>query len=213
MHEQIAQFPSQVMYNSKLQAHPSVASHLLCDLSNVNTDGDDNSKDEEDNVDKEVLRTPVVFFDTAGCEYFERTEGDGDEGSKCNENEATVVRKWVEQLVSFALVVTGFILAMLTPYPSVQVDVGILPSQIAIITPFVSYFALFNLTILIPVCFPSYSYQAQVTLLTSILRPTYGTDLEIGTVDGMQGREKEAVIISLVRSNEKVRLLASNECS
>lgn len=26
----------------------------------------------------------------------------------------------------------------------------------------------------------------------------------MGTVDGMQGREKEAVVISLVRSNEKV---------
>lgn len=104
MHEQIAQFPSQVMYNSKLQAHPSVASHLLCDLPNVSTGGDDHSKDEEDDVDKEVLRTPVVFFDTAGCEYFERTEGDSDEGSKCNENEATVVRKWVEQLVSFCSV-------------------------------------------------------------------------------------------------------------
>lgn len=56
------------------------------------------------------------------------------------------------------------------------------------------------------VSFLSFRYQAQVTLLTSLLRPTYGPDLEIGTVDGMQGREKEAVIISLVRSNETVRL-------
>ncbi len=47
-------------------------------------------------------------------------------------------------------------------------------------------------------------YQAQVTLLTSLLRPQYGSALEIGTVDGMQGREKDAVIISLVRSNDKV---------
>lgn len=50
-----------------------------------------------------------------------------------------------------------------------------------------------------------YSYQAQVTLLTSLLRSKYGPELEIGTVDGMQGREKDAVIISLVRSNDKVR--------
>jgi len=69
----------------------------------------------------------------------------------------------------------------------IQVDFGILPSQIAIITP----------------------YQAQVTLLTSLLRPKYGPSLEIGTVDGMQGREKEAVIISLVRSNDVVYSLLS----
>jgi len=60
------------------------------------------------------------------------------------------------------------------------VDNGVLSSRIAIVTP----------------------YQAQVTLLTSILRPLHGPQLEIGTVDGMQGREKDAIIISLVRSNE-----------
>ena len=45
-----------------------------------------------------------------------------------------------------------------------------------------------------------------MTLLTSTLRPKYGPDLEIGTVDGMQGREKEVIIISLVRSNNTVSL-------
>lgn len=47
-------------------------------------------------------------------------------------------------------------------------------------------------------------YQAQVSLISTNLFPLYGTELEIGTVDGMQGREKEAILISLVRSNEKV---------
>lgn len=46
-------------------------------------------------------------------------------------------------------------------------------------------------------------YSAQVSLLSSLLRPAH-PELEIGTVDGMQGREKEAVIITLVRSNDKV---------
>ncbi|KIK94447.1 hypothetical protein PAXRUDRAFT_12038 [Paxillus rubicundulus Ve08.2h10] len=155
MHAQICQFPSKTLYASKLKSHDSVASHLLRDLPNTTSFVE--TKDEE--TTKEILGTPVVFFDTAGCEYYERLEGDGDEGSRCNENEATVVKGWTEKLV----------------------EAGLLPSQIAIITP----------------------YQAQVTLLTSLLRPEYGAELEIGTVDGMQGREKDAVIISLVRSNDK----------
>ncbi|KAG2136029.1 AAA domain-containing protein [Suillus clintonianus] len=155
MHSQICQFPSKTLYASKLVSHQSVRSHLLKDLPSASAF----TASEDGDTIKETLGTPVVFFDTAGCEYFERVDGDGDEGSRCNENEAVVVSKWVERL-------TG---------------AGLLPSQIALITP----------------------YQAQVTLLTSLLRPVYGPELEIGTVDGMQGREKDAVIISLVRSNDK----------
>jgi ATP-dependent RNA/DNA helicase IGHMBP2 len=44
-------------------------------------------------------------------------------------------------------------------------------------------------------------YNAQVQLLRE--RFTGTTELEIGTVDGLQGREKEAVVLSLVRSNER----------
>ncbi|KAH9962122.1 P-loop containing nucleoside triphosphate hydrolase protein [Russula dissimulans] len=150
MHAKIAEFPSNVMYDSKLITHSSVASHLLRCLPNITT----TSEDVQD-----ILETPVVFFDTAGCEYYERVEGDGDEGSRCNENEATIVHNWVATLLA----------------------AGITPSQIGIITP----------------------YQAQVALLSSFLRSLYGPELEIGTVDGMQGREKEAVVISLVRSNDK----------
>ena len=90
MHSKIAQFPNKVMYGGRLKSHESVASRLLRDLPGLAV---------SDAVDKEALEMPVVFFDTAGCEFFERAEGDGDEGSKCNENEAEVVRRWVDELV------------------------------------------------------------------------------------------------------------------
>ncbi len=88
MHTKIAEFPSKVMYNSRLITHSSVATHILRDLPNTTTTSDD-----------DILEAPVVFFDTAGCEYFEKLEGDGDEGSRCNENEATIVYSWVANLV------------------------------------------------------------------------------------------------------------------
>lgn len=92
MHAQICEFPSETLYSSKLQSHESVASHLLDDLPNTNAESEDDTK--------ELLQTPVVFFDTSGCEYFERVDSaDGDEGSRCNENEATVVGNWVNKLV------------------------------------------------------------------------------------------------------------------
>jgi ATP-dependent RNA/DNA helicase IGHMBP2 len=58
-------------------------------------------------------------------------------------------------------------------------EAGVLATAIALVTP----------------------YNAQVQALRNALGDHEG--LEIGTIDGVQGREKEAVIISLVRSNEQ----------
>ncbi|KAJ2400383.1 hypothetical protein GGI23_002066 [Coemansia sp. RSA 2559] len=55
---------------------------------------------------------------------------------------------------------------------------GVLPEEIAVISP----------------------YNAQVRLLKSLIREKHPA-VEIGSVDGFQGREKEAVVLSLVRSN------------
>ncbi|GAM87804.1 hypothetical protein ANO11243_058320 [Dothideomycetidae sp. 11243] len=58
------------------------------------------------------------------------------------------------------------------------VDAGIKPEDIAVITP----------------------YNGQVALLSQMLKERY-PGMEFGSVDGFQGREKEAIIVSLVRSN------------
>ena len=60
------------------------------------------------------------------------------------------------------------------------VDAGLRPESIAVITP----------------------YNGQLALLSRMLREKY-PGLELGSVDGFQGREKEAVVVSLVRSNEE----------
>jgi superfamily I DNA and/or RNA helicase len=55
-------------------------------------------------------------------------------------------------------------------------DAGVAPADVAVISP----------------------YSAQVRLLRERLKQP---ELEIDSVDGFQGREKEAVLVSLVRSN------------
>lgn len=101
MHETICTFPSKTLYGGRLRSDASVARHLLRDLENTETASASPARSGEESDADELLRTPVVFFDTAGCEYFEKSgeEGEGDEGSKCNENEATLVKNWVVKLV------------------------------------------------------------------------------------------------------------------
>ncbi|MCJ1317025.1 hypothetical protein MMC15_002346 [Xylographa vitiligo] len=58
------------------------------------------------------------------------------------------------------------------------VDAGIQAEEIAVVTP----------------------YNAQLSLLSKELKERF-PGIELGSVDGFQGREKEAIIVSLVRSN------------
>ena len=48
-------------------------------------------------------------------------------------------------------------------------------------------------------------YSAQVSLLKKIIHPNY-PNIEISTVDGFQGREKEVIILTLVRNNENFEI-------
>lgn len=146
------QFPSDELYESKLVAAEAVKSRLLKDLPYEVEETDD-------------TREPIVFWDTQGGDFPEKTEDD-DVGkkeallgeSKSNEMEALVVAKHVQNLI----------------------QAGVKPEDIACITP----------------------YNGQLSLLSSMLREKY-PGLELGSVDGFQGREKEAVVVSLVRSNSE----------
>lgn len=152
MHEKIMRFPSDELYNGELIAADAVKARLLKDLPYEVRETDDTIE-------------PLVFFDTQGGDFPEKTEDNaggavkksvllGD--SKSNEMEATVVAMHVRKLV----------------------DAGVRDEDIAVVTP----------------------YNAQLGILSSMLKEKY-PGIELGSVDGFQGREKEAVIVSLVRSN------------
>jgi DNA polymerase alpha-associated DNA helicase A len=150
MHERIMRFPSDELYESKLIAADFVRERLLKDLPYDIEDTDD-------------TKEPLVFWDTQGGDFPEKTEDEdlARKGgllaeSKSNEMEAAVVIRHVENLVA----------------------TGVKPEDIAVVTP----------------------YNAQLALLSQSLKEKY-PGIELGSVDGFQGREKEAVVVSLVRSN------------
>ncbi|CAL5341014.1 unnamed protein product [Camellia sinensis] len=143
MHELIMTWSSKELYNSKIEAHPCVAAHMLYDL---------------EGVKKSSSTEPtLILIDIAGYDMEEKKD---EEDSRMNEGEAEVAITHAKRLVQS----------------------GVQASDIGIISP----------------------YAAQVVLL-KMMRSNEDKlkDTEISTVDGFQGREKEAIIISMVRSNSK----------
>ncbi|KAK4648438.1 uncharacterized protein QC761_110050 [Podospora bellae-mahoneyi] len=158
MHESIMRFPSDELYEGKLVAAEGVKARLLNQLPDVR--------------DVDETREPLVFIDTQGGDFPEKTEDEEEEeeekkkkgvtkrslygDSKRNEGEAMLVREHVRCLVE---------------------DGGVRAEDVAVVSP----------------------YNAQLALLAPLKEQYPG--IELGSVDGFQGREKEAVIVTLVRSN------------
>ncbi|KAI9669984.1 MAG: hypothetical protein M1831_007020 [Alyxoria varia] len=191
MHASIMAFPSQALYSNKLEAHHSVASHLLVDLP---------YPEAEKVRETDDSKAPLVFYDTQGGEFQEMAEeledergasgasgksgggGKGDGSDKKKHKKATSLLSDSKSNPLEARLAARHVRALVE-------EAGVRPSDIAVIAP----------------------YNAQVSLLASLLK-NFGddggseqskyADLEIGSVDGFQGREKEAVVLSLVRSND-----------
>ncbi|KAA1098842.1 hypothetical protein PGT21_015703 [Puccinia graminis f. sp. tritici] len=102
MHEMIMKFPSDELYESKLTAADSVATHLLKDLPNV-------TREETDGI-----ADPVLLIDTAGSFMFDRAADEGGEGSLLNENEAELVVQRVNALIESGVLPTQIM--VISPY-------------------------------------------------------------------------------------------------
>ena len=77
MHAQIMDFSSQTFYGGTLMAHATVQSHLLCGLAGVQA--------------TPLTETAMHWIDTAGADYQEALEADGE--SRTNIGEATLVQR------------------------------------------------------------------------------------------------------------------------
>lgn len=117
MHEKIMRFPSDELYESKLEAAEGVKARLLKELPYE-------IEENEDTIE------PLIFFDTQGGDFPEKSEeedvdkkaGKGMMGeSKSNEMEASLVKQHVQNLVNAGLNPED--IAVITPY-NAQVRTG-----------------------------------------------------------------------------------------
>jgi ATP-dependent RNA/DNA helicase IGHMBP2 len=144
-----------------------------------------------------LTQTPVLFIDTAGANLDDELEPEG--FSKRNPGEAQLVVRLVEQLLHS----------------------GVAQEEIAVIAPYAAQVRLLRNLIhqQQPGSNPADRVESKIDLQTASgaagensahskqsFAESSGLpalNLEIDTVDGFQGREKEAVIISLVVSNNR----------
>ena len=119
-------------------------------------------------------REPLVFYDTQGGDFSESTAADM--ASSDSKDRSSSVSGAGGLLTDSKANRHEALLA--TKHVADIITAGVHESDIAVITP----------------------YNAQLALLASFLHTRFPA-VELGTVDGFQGREKEAIVLTLVRSN------------
>ncbi|KAI2618512.1 DNA helicase [Hypoxylon sp. NC1633] len=124
--------------------------------------------------DTEDTSEPVIFIDTQGGDYPEKNEEEEDRDKDGAPKKKGSVRSLFGESKSNAMEA-----ALVRLHVGKLVDAGVRSEDIAVVTP----------------------YNAQLGLLAPLKEAFPG--IELGSVDGFQGREKEAVILSLVRSNSE----------
>ena len=122
--------------------------------------------------DTEDTREPLVFWDTQGGDFLEKADDDDSDGTEKKKSKSSLLGDSKSNEME-ALLATRHVVRLL--------DAGVRAEDIAIVTP----------------------YNGQLSLLSQHLKQKEErfARLELGSVDGFQGREKEAVVVSLVRSN------------
>ena len=169
-------WPSQYLYEDSLTAHESVSHHLLKynKIFIICNHYAYICRDLPTVTITTATTIPLLFIDTAGCGLYELDTPS--EESKGNEGEAEIVLAHVKDLLG----------------------AGVREGDIAIIAPY-------HLQVRKKDKIKLFYFYFKVGMIRERLE-TNGIStgkVEVHTVDGFQGREKEAVIISFTRSNKK----------
>ncbi|KAL8673970.1 MAG: hypothetical protein Q9168_001613 [Polycauliona sp. 1 TL-2023] len=125
-------------------------------------------------TETEDTLAPLVFWDTQGGNFPELDIPPDDDPATTTSKKSILLNDSTSKSNPSEVTVVERHVAALVD------EGGVKPEDIAVVTP----------------------YNAQVGLLAKALKERFA-GIEVGSVDGFQGREKEAVVVSLVRSNGK----------
>ncbi|KAG0680995.1 hypothetical protein C6P40_003531 [Pichia californica] len=220
MNEKCMEFPSNEWYNGQLKAADSVKNCKVIDLVRKNKmeaikneqttskpkkklkkKGDEDADEKleidvsieslnikESSEENDDLVEQVIWYDTQGGACPESVEQStestgkflGISGSKFNIGECYVVQKHIRALIKL----------------------GVKEEDIGIIAPYSAQVAKLRSLIWVGrICFDQGEDDDNVGTESATEESNLYPDIEISTVDGFQGREKEIIILSLVRSN------------